>query len=121
MVSTLLDSGAFSTILANNHGETALDIALYSNSADILEQFSVLRTRPSFLGIMFLKGVQRETVTASAKEINLKGVGISLSIPEDALPSTDPPLEARYNPVSVDHGKCLKTWSWYKSSLNREA
>ena len=70
LVSTLLDSGAFSTILHNNHGKTALDIALYSNSTHILEQFSMLRTRPSFPGILFLEGVQRETLTPLAKDIN---------------------------------------------------
>ena len=98
VVSILLDSGTFSTILQNNHGKTALDIALYSNSTDILEQFSMLRTRPSFPGILFLEGVQRETLTPSAKDINLKELGISLTIPEDALPSTDPSLEVQIQP-----------------------
>ena len=59
--------------------------------------FSSLRTNASFPGIFFLKGVKKATLTASEK-INLENVGISMSIPENALPSTDPPLEVQIQP-----------------------
>ena len=94
LVSFLLDSGADMRI-QNNHGLSAVDIALNSDNTDIRQEFIKLRTMRSFPGILFLEGVKRETLTSSAKDINLEHVGIALSIPEGALSSTDPPLDVQ--------------------------
>ena len=97
MASFLIDSGA-SMQLKNYDGKTAYDFALEKNCTDILQFFTKLRTNPSFPGIFFSEDATKESLTSSAKSINLEDVGISLSIPEDALPSTDPPLEVRIRP-----------------------
>ena len=97
MTSFLINSGA-SIYLKNNDGKTAYDLALEKNYTDILEVFKKLRTNSSFPGILFSEDVRKESLTSSAKNIDLEDVGISLSIPEDALPSTDPPLEVQILP-----------------------
>ena len=96
MVSFLIDSGA-SMYLRNNNGNTAYDLALEKNYTDILELFTKLRTNSSFPGIFFSEDVRKDSLTSSAKNIDLEDVGITLSIPEDALPSTDP-LEVQILP-----------------------
>ena len=97
MASFLIDSGA-SMQLKNYDGKTAYDFALEKNYTDILQFFTKLRTNSSFPGILFSEDATKESLTSSAKSINLENVGISLSIPEDALPSTDPPPEVQIQP-----------------------
>ena len=94
MTSFLIDSGA-RIYLKNNYKKTAYDLALEKVYTDILE---LLRTNSSFPGIFFSEDARKELLTSSAKHIDLEDVGISLSIPEDALPSTDPPLEVQILP-----------------------
>ena len=97
MASFLINSGA-SVYLRNNGGKTAYDFALETNYTDILKLFTKLRKNSSFPGILFSEDVKKESLTSLAKDINLEDVGISLSIPEDALLSTDPPLEIKILP-----------------------
>ena len=86
------------TLLKNSEGKTAFDLALENSNTKLLPLFTKPRTKPSYPGILFTEGARRETVTTKAKTINLKEVGLSLSIPEDALPSTDPPLQVEIHP-----------------------
>ena len=96
--SMLLDKGANSS-LKNNEGLTAFDIAKSSKNRDLFSLFSKLRSDPSFPGILFYGGVRKESITATEKDIIcLEDAGISLSIPKDALPSTDPPLDIQIQP-----------------------
>ena len=81
------------TFLKNGDGKTAFDLAMESSNVELLPLFTKLRKKPSHPGILFLEGARRETVTIKEKIINLQEVGISLSIPENALPPTDPPLQ----------------------------
>ena len=97
LASMLLDSGA-NSYLKNEERKTAFDIALSSSYPKILDEFTKLRTEPSFPGILFSERGKRELLTTSEKDITLKEVGISLSIPKDALSSTDPPLEVQIQP-----------------------
>ena len=90
--SMLLDKDA-NLSLRNMEGLTAFDIATSSKNRDLFSLFSKLRSDPSFPGILFSGGVTKESITAAEKEICLEDVGISLSIPKDALPSTDSPLD----------------------------
>ena len=93
----LLDKGANSS-LTNVEGLTAFDIAMNSKNKDLFSLFSKLRSDPSFPGILFSGGVRKESITAAGKDICLQDVGISLSIPKDALPSADPPLDIHIQP-----------------------
>ena len=93
----LLDADA-DIHITNNKGQTALDVVLCSGHADIVEQFIKLRTKSSFPGIFFSEGAKKEIITTSANSIKLENVGISLSIPEGALHSTDLPLEVQIQP-----------------------
>ena len=95
--SHLLDADA-DTLLKNSEGKTAFDLAIGNSNAELLPLFTKLRSKPSYPGILFLEGTKRETVTTKKKIIDLEEVGISLSIPEDALPSTDPPLQLKIQP-----------------------
>ena len=97
LVTVLLDAGA-DKHSKNSKDQTTLDIAICSSQRDIIKQITNLRTSPLFPGILFSEGVKKETITASAKEIHLRNVGFSLSIPENALPFTDPPLEVQIRP-----------------------
>ena len=84
--SLLLDEGA-NLSLKNIEGLTAFDIAMRSKNRDLFFLFSKLRSDPFFPGILFSGGVIKELITATEKDIHLEDVGISLSIPKDALPS----------------------------------
>ena len=95
--SRLLDEDA-DTFLKNSEGKTAFDLAMENSNAELLLLFAKLRSKPSYPGILFLEGAKRETVTTKEKTIDLEEVGISLSIPEDALPPTDPPLQLEIQP-----------------------
>ena len=95
--SMLLDKGA-NTSLKNIKKLTAFDIAMYSKNRDLFSLFSKIRSDPSFPGILLSGGVRKESITATEKDICLEDVGISLSIPRDALPSTDPPLDIQIQP-----------------------
>ena len=95
--SCLLDQYA-DTSLKNSDGKTAFDLAMESSNVELLPLFTKLRKKPSYPGILFLEGAKRETVAIKEKIINLQEVGISLSIPENALPPTDPPLQLEIQP-----------------------
>ena len=95
--SHLLDRDA-DTFLKNSEGKTAFDLALESSDAGLLPLFTKLRRKTSYPGILFLEGTKRETISTDKKTIDLEEVGISLSIPENALPSTDPPLQLEVQP-----------------------
>ena len=95
--SRLLDEDA-DTFLKNSEGKTAFDLAMENSNTELLPLFTKLRSKPSYPGIVFLEGAKRETVTTKEKTIDLEEVGISLSIPEDALPPTDPPLQLEIQP-----------------------
>ena len=96
--SLLLDKDA-DTFLKNSNGKTAFDLAIENrNNTELLPLFTKLRTKPAYPGILFLEGPKREIVTTQEKTIDLKEVGFSLSIPEDSLPSTDPPLQLEIQP-----------------------
>lgn len=98
MSSMLIDMGA-DQYLKNNEGKTALDISMMSKKKEMLSPFTKLRKNPAFPGILFSDGAKKETVTTNAKKIDLlEEVGISLTIPKDALPSTDPPLDLHVQP-----------------------
>ena len=95
--SMLLNKGA-NLSLSNIDGLTAFDIALKNKNKDLFSLFCKLRSDPSFPGILLSGGVRKESITATEKDIRLEDVGISLSIPKDALPSTDPPLDIQIQP-----------------------
>ena len=95
--SMLLDKGANSS-LKNIEGLAAFDIAMSIKNRDLFSLFCKLRSDPSFPGILFSGGVRKELITATEDIICLEDVGISLSIPKDALPSTDPPLDIQIQP-----------------------
>ena len=95
--SMLLDKGANSS-LKNSEGLTAFDIAMSSKNRDLFSLFFKLRSDTSFPGILFSGGVRKEPITTAEKDICLEDVGISLSIPKDALPSIDPPLYMQIQP-----------------------
>ena len=95
--SCLLDRYA-DTLLKNNEGKTAFDLALESSDAGLLPLFTKLRRKTSYPGMLFLEGTKREIISSDKKTIDLEEVGISLSIPENALPSTDPPLQLEVQP-----------------------
>ena len=95
--SMLLDKGA-NLSLKNIERLTAFDIAMRSKNRDLISFFSKLRSDPSFPVILLSGEVRKESITAARKDICLEDVGISLSIPNDALPSTDPPLDIQIQP-----------------------
>ena len=95
--SRLLDEDA-DTLLRNSEGKTAFDLAVGNSHTKLLPLFTKLRSKPSYPGISFLDGAKRENVTMKEKTIDLKDVGLSLSIPKDVLPSTDPPLQLEIQP-----------------------
>ena len=84
--------------LKNKTGRTALDFAMKSKNPDMLLPFTKLRCSPQFPGILFSNGAKRVTVTAKEQTIDLREVGILLTIPKDALSSADPPLEVLVQP-----------------------
>ena len=86
------------TFLTNREGKTAFDIALERDNAEQLSLFTKLRSKPSYPGILFSEGVKRATITTTQTNIDLEEVGISLSIPENSLSSTDPPLKLEVQP-----------------------
>ena len=95
--SLLLDEDA-DTFLKNNEGKTAFDLAVEGGNAELMPLFTKLRRKPTYPGILFLEGSKRETVTLEEKTIDLKEVGISLTIPENSLPSIDPSLQLEVQP-----------------------
>ena len=85
--------------LRNNKSQTALDIAEEFNQVNVISLFAEPKRKTAYPGILFSKGVKRESVTADEKIIDLvQDVGISLTFPENSLPSTDPPLEVSIRP-----------------------
>lgn len=97
ITSHLLDEHA-DTFLKNNEGMTAFDIMMKKNDPEMLHQFTKLRSNPSYPRILFSDGIKRETITTAKKKIDLEEAGITLSIPENALSSTDPPLHLAIQP-----------------------
>jgi hypothetical protein len=96
LVSLLLNFSA-DVYIKNCADETALDIADHCTLSTV-EVITKLRTKRSFPGILFSEGVEKETLTSSAKCINLDNIGLSFSVPEGALSPTDPPLEFEIQP-----------------------
>ena len=88
----LLDHDA-DTYLKNKKGQTALEIAKEKNHVGIISLFAELKEKVAYPGILFSEGVKRESITSDEKTINLEDVGISITFPENSLPSTDLPLE----------------------------
>ena len=87
------------TYLRNNQGQTALEIAIKLNLADIISLFAELKWKTAYPGILFSKGVKKELITSDKKTIDLmKDVGLSLTFPENSLPSSDIPLELAIQP-----------------------
>ena len=89
---TLRDEDA-DTFLRNSEKKRAFDLAVENNQCPLFIK------QPSYPGILFIEGTKREEiVTAKEKTINVEDEGLSLSIPEGALPSTDPPLQLEIHP-----------------------
>ena len=97
ITSYLLDKDA-DTFLTNNEGKTAFNIALERDNAEQLSLFTKLRSKRHYPGILFSEGTKRETITTKETNIDLEEVGISLSIPENSLSSTDPPPKLEVQP-----------------------
>ena len=97
ITSRLLDEHA-DTFLKNREGKTAFDIVLERNNVEQLSLFTKLRSKPSYPGILFSEGTKRATITATETNIDLEEVGISLSIPENSLSSTEPPVKLEVQP-----------------------
>ena len=97
ITSYLLDKDA-DTFLTNNEGKTAFNIALERDNAEQLSLFTKLRSKRHYPGILFSEGTKRETITATETNIDLEEVGISLSIPENSLSSTDTPVKLEVQP-----------------------
>ena len=93
----LLDHNA-DTYLRNKKNQTALEIAKENNYVDIISLFAELKEKAAYPGILFSEGVKKESITSDEKTINLENVGISITFPENSLPSTDPPLEITIQP-----------------------
>ena len=93
----LLDADA-DVYLRNTKGKTAVEIAMHKKNSEVLRSFTKLKSKTSFPGILFSEGVKKETITSAEKDISLEEVGISLSIPKDAVSSTDPPVEIQIQP-----------------------
>ena len=93
----LLDADA-DTYLRNFQGKTAIEIAMTRKNFEVIRSFAKLRTKKLYPGILFSEGVKKETITTTEKDISLEEVGISLSIPKDAVSSTDPPVEIQIQP-----------------------
>ena len=86
------------TYLRNKNGQTALEIAKEKNHVDIISLFAKLKEKVAYPGILFSEGIKKEFVTSDEKTINLEDVGISITFPENLLPSSDPPLEVTIRP-----------------------
>ena len=97
--SCLLDNDA-DTYLKNSSGKSAFDIALENNNTAILSQFTKVRRKPSYPGMKFVDGARRETLTfeSAAKNIDLDEVGISLSIPENAVSTSESSIQLEVQP-----------------------
>ena len=93
----MLDHDA-DTYLRNNKGQTALEIAKEKNHVDIISLFADLKEKAAYPGILFSEGVKKEFITSDEKTINLEEVGISLTFPENSLPSKKPPVEVAIEP-----------------------
>ena len=93
----LLDRGA-NIRLRNNKDLTALKIAMTSKIIDTVSALSKITSDPALPGILFSEDAKKVTLLSEKKTLNIDSVGISLSIPEDALPSTDPPLDMQVQP-----------------------
>ena len=93
----LLDHDA-DTYLRNNKGQTALEIAKEKNHVDIISLFADLKEKAAYPGILFSEGVKKESITSDEKTVNLEEVGISLTFPENSLPSKKPPVEVAIEP-----------------------
>ena len=93
----LLDHDA-DTYLRNEKGQTALEIAKEKNLINIISLFAELKEKAAYPGILFSEGIKKEFITSDEKTINLEDVGISITFPENSLPSTDPPLEVTILP-----------------------
>ena len=93
----LLDNDA-DTYLRNNKRQTALEIAKEKNHVDIIALFADLKEKAAYPGIRFSEGVKKESITSDEKTINLEEVGISLTFPENSLPSNEPPVEVAIQP-----------------------
>ena len=87
------------TFLRNNKDQTALEIAKELNHVNIISLFAEPKRKTAYPGILFSKGVKKETITSDEKTIDLvQDVGISLTFPENVLTSTYPPLEVAIRP-----------------------
>ena len=95
--SYLLDEGA-DTFLKSSDGKNAFDIAVEINNTELIPLFTKIRRKPSYPGILFVDGTKRVTVTTEKMTVDLEEVGIHLSIPDNALSSTDPPLQLEIQP-----------------------
>ena len=93
----LLDHDA-DTYLRNNKGQTALEIAKEKNHVDIIALFADLKEKATYPGILFSEGVKKESITSDKRIINLEEVGISLTFPENSLPSNEPTVEVAIQP-----------------------
>ena len=93
----LLDHDA-DTYLKNKKGQTVLEIAKEKNHVGIISLFAELKEKVAYPGILFSEGIKKEFITSDEKTINLEDVGISITFPENSLPSTDPPLEISIQP-----------------------
>ena len=97
VIQVLLDHDA-DTYLRNKKNQTALEIAKENDYVDIISLFAELKEKAAYPGILFSEGVKKEFITSDEKTINLEDVGISITFPENSLPSTDPPLEISIQP-----------------------
>ena len=85
--------------LRNSKGQTALEIAKEFNQVNIISLFAKPKRMTAYPGILFSEGVKKVAVTTEEKTVDLvQDVGISLTFPENSLPSTDPPLEVAIQP-----------------------
>ena len=97
VVQVLLDHDA-DTYIKNKKNQTALEIAKENDYVDIISLFAELKEKAAYPGILFSEGVKKEFIMSDEKTINLEDVGISITFPENSLPSTDPPLEITIQP-----------------------
>ena len=93
----LLDHDA-DTYLRNNKGQTALEIAREKNCINIISLFAGWKEKAAYPGILCSEGVKKESITSHEKTVNLEEVGISLTFPENSLPSNEPPVEVTIQP-----------------------
>ena len=86
------------TYLKNNEEQTAFKTAKEHDHKSIISLSAELEENTAYPGILFSKGVKKESITSDEKTINLEDVGISVTFPENSLPSTDQPLEITIQP-----------------------